>query len=233
MVLTESALPTAWLAPPEGLLPSNHITKIEPVPIAISAVIALVVGALAIVLFNRRGKDMFIEDHIVNTAEDDVPEAVIAHSGIRSEYPAAIADQIDDVRKRHPEPVNAPQTPSPALLQEHHTGRQPSFGYQPKLDAVLGWKDDWEPGRNRTQLSPIERRAYYASARARYDEYEHDRDISVDYEKNSAYLPLPRSAASGDESMEWADRSLMFGRDPDKRRSVLSLASKTRLGDAY
>jgi hypothetical protein len=230
MVLTESALPTAWLAPPEGLLPSNHITKIEPVPIAISATVALVVGALAIILFNRKGKDMFIEDHITNTSEDDVPVAVAAHSGIRSENPAAVADQIGDVRKSHLEPVIAPQSPSSGLLREHRAGRQPSFGYQPKLDAVLGWKDDWEPGRNRTQLSPIERRAYYASARAPYDEYEYDRDILDDYEKNSAYLPLPRSAASGDASME---RSLMFSHDPDKRRSMLSLASKTRLGDAY
>jgi hypothetical protein len=65
----DSSLPTAWLAPPPGLLPSNHTVKIEPVPIAISATLALIISAIFIIIFNYGKKQMFLEDRISNNAE--------------------------------------------------------------------------------------------------------------------------------------------------------------------
>jgi hypothetical protein len=65
----DSSLPTAWLAPPPGLLPSNHTVKIEPVPTSISATLALTIGVIFILLFNYGKKQMFLEDRISNNVE--------------------------------------------------------------------------------------------------------------------------------------------------------------------
>jgi hypothetical protein len=239
MAVRESPLPTAWLAPPEGLLPSNHITKFEPVPIAVSATIALIVGAVAIILFNRKGKDVFLEDYIINASENVVPAAITAHNGIRNEIPVAVAGQVNNIRNTIQDTVNLPQIQYPGPVREHYAERQPSFGYQPKLHAVLGWKDNRELDRNKAQLSPSEFRPYREPTRRQCDEYEHDRETLNDYEKNSAYLPFARSATSGNlfgsevGERGGSDRSLLFARDSVNRRSFISLASKTRLGDAY
>jgi hypothetical protein len=225
MALVQSPLPTAWLAPPEGLLPSNHIIKIEPVPIAISATIAFVVGSVAIILFNRKEKDIFLEDHIISTSENELP--------------AAIAGQFNDNRNDLPDTINAPHIQYPAPVREHCAGRQPGFCSQSKLDAVLGWKDNCGFEHNRIQLSPLERQPYHAPSRPQHDECESERGILNDYEKNSAYLPFPESAISDNSSRrgvdghESLDRSQVSEYNPVNRRSLISLATKTRLGDAY
>lgn len=69
--------------------------------------------------------------------------------------------------------------------------------------------------------------------------YDSDDETRKDDEKNSAYVPYPRSDASG--SMQYgvkgrlgvSDRARLYDGDSMVRRSPLSLASKTGLGDAY
>jgi hypothetical protein len=53
---TASPLPTAWLAPPPGLLPSAHKATIEPASIVVSAVLATCVIIFVFLIFNRSKK---------------------------------------------------------------------------------------------------------------------------------------------------------------------------------
>jgi hypothetical protein len=76
MTSTGSSLPTAWLAPPPGLLHSDHATRIAPVPIAISVTLTIIVGVFVVFLFTRGNKDVFLEDKIIATQKgNDEPRA--------------------------------------------------------------------------------------------------------------------------------------------------------------
>lgn len=68
---TKNELPTVWLAPPAGLLPSSHKVKIEPAPIAISSVLALLVFLIVTLIFNKRKKDIYLDDFIKETKNID------------------------------------------------------------------------------------------------------------------------------------------------------------------
>ncbi|OAL05928.1 hypothetical protein IQ06DRAFT_73474 [Phaeosphaeriaceae sp. SRC1lsM3a] len=229
-----ATLPIAWLAPPDNLLPSKNGTNIPPAPIAISATIALIVGTAVVVLFSRKNKDVFLEDRIPDTAE--------------TSSPTAIADNIKNNNNGYPPIDNRPLIQRPPSIHAKTIMRQPSFESQPKLDAVLGFKDNWDfehivqtPRlpiiRHTTPRSPpVTQPLYFPPSRV--DDVS-DVDTLMDDEKNSAYVPYPRSEASDDprgygrSGLGMAENLQVLDDDSVLRRSPLSLDSRTNLGDAY
>ncbi|KAF1841468.1 uncharacterized protein K460DRAFT_167976 [Cucurbitaria berberidis CBS 394.84] len=75
---TSNQLPTVWLAPPEGLLPSSHKIKVEPAPIAISSALALLVLLIVSLIFNnKKKKGSHMEDMVEATQGVDKERPVI------------------------------------------------------------------------------------------------------------------------------------------------------------
>jgi hypothetical protein len=215
---------TAWLAPPPGLSHSNHVTKIEPEPIAISATIALLVGVILIVLLSRKDKEVFLGDRITSASETEKPSDASRPVKTRNKTPLIISA---------PQVLHVPPTQIPP------TNPPPRFD-SPKLNAVLSWKDEVDFGHiNKAQPVPAAHLSYYAPPRSQHDEYYSDDEPLKDDQRNSAYVPYPHSDASGgvyygDTSRLGApNRAHAYNGDSTVRRSPLSLASKTRLGDAY
>lgn len=50
-------LPIIWLAPPEALLPSNHMTKIQPVPLTATVTLTTLILLTVVILHHRKAKD--------------------------------------------------------------------------------------------------------------------------------------------------------------------------------
>lgn len=224
MALAQLPLPTAWLAPPDGLLPSNHATKIEPVPIAISATVAVVISAVVFILFHRKGKEVFLEDRIQDAADDKTPAAVEGHSANNNDMTTI----IESPRYQH----LLPAQPAPVA-------GQPNANNHPKLDVMLGFQYHWNPEHEqKIPQPPLTHQTHFAPV-LRRNEYGSDIDPLKDDEKNSAIVPYPRSEASDDShgggqgARERSDRLQVFDGESMVRRSPLSLASKSRLGDAY
>ncbi|KAF1913871.1 hypothetical protein BDU57DRAFT_325824 [Ampelomyces quisqualis] len=224
MTSTGSPLPTAWLAPPPGLVHSNQVTTIEPVPIAISATIALVVGAIIFILFRRKDKEIFLGDRITSAPETENPADASRHVKVRNNMPVNISA---------PQVLHLP--PTQRTLTNPHSRFE-----TPKINAVLGWKDEVESSHVEiAQPAPLAHQSYYALSRSQHNHYGSDDETLKNDEKNSAYVPYPRSDASygmhdrGAHRFGLTDRAHFFDGESIVRRSPLSLASKTRLGDAY
>ncbi|KAF2856765.1 hypothetical protein T440DRAFT_512774 [Plenodomus tracheiphilus IPT5] len=67
---TNSHLPTAWLAPPEALLPSSsHFhADVNPISLAISCIFATLAIISTILLFSKKNKGSYIDDTAVEEA---------------------------------------------------------------------------------------------------------------------------------------------------------------------
>jgi hypothetical protein len=220
MTSTASALPTTWLAPPERLLPANHKINIQPIPIAISSTIAIIIGALVIILFSHKRKDMFLEDRIIYAPDNENPAPTTTRIATTQHIP-----HVTEV----PEPQN------PSLTLPTSSSVPPSLEPRPKLDAMLGLPVNSASRHNRrAQTSPTVHQSYYKPRTTHPREYDPDEETLNNWERNSAYLPYPRSDVSDDVHTK-APHWLEVPRDHELLRSTssLSLASKTRLGDAY
>jgi hypothetical protein len=218
MTSTTTALPTAWLAPPEGLLPGHHQIPITPIPIAISSTIAVLGGAVVIVLFSYKKKGMFLEDHIIHDSDNK----------------GSITDQ--DLRVSQ---IPAIQLPPPTLPGSNPP--PPAIEAGPKLQAVLGITRRHDARQD--ELSPLGHQSYYAPHTEHFRGCDSDDETLNDEDKNSAYLPYPHSDVR-DNLRKVSPHGLEVprgngGRSPEsdvdsfRVRSPLSLESKTRLGDAY
>jgi hypothetical protein len=218
MTSTTTTLPTAWLAPPEGLLPGNHKVNISPIPIAISSTITVLVGALVIILFKYKKKGMFLKDHIIHDSDNGGPTT----------------NQTPRVSQ-----VPAIQYPPPTLTSSKPAPRAIEPG--PKLQAVLGLTRTNDARQDKP--SPLGHQSYYAPRAAHHRGYDLDDENINDEDKNSAYLPYPHSDISDDVRKvlpDWLEvprgnggPSPRSNADSSRVRSPLSLASKTRLRDAY
>jgi hypothetical protein len=218
MTSTTTALPTAWLAPPEGPLPGNHKANISPIPIAISSTITVLVGAMVIILFKYKKKGMFLEDHIIHDSDNGGPTT----------------NQTSRVSH-----VPAIQYPPPTLPSSKLA--PPAIEAGPELQAVLGLTRTNDARQDKP--SPLGRQSYFAPRAAHHRGYDSHDETLNDADKNSAYLPYPHSDVSDDVrkvSLDWLEvPHVNGGRSPEsdadsfRVRSPLSLASKTRLRDAY
>jgi hypothetical protein len=226
MTLTTTALPTAWLAAPEGILAANHNIKIAPMPIAFSSFIAVLVGAVVIILFNYKRKEIFLDDRIIHASDNENPVTVAAY--------------FDTTHRTHRvSQVPAIQYP-PATLSTSRPA-PPDIEAGPKIQDLLGLTDNNASRHN--QPSPLGHKSYYAPRHAHHRGYDSDEETLNEEDKNSAYLPYPHSDVSVDareEASHWLElprgrgsRSQVSDADFGRRASPLSLASKTRLGDVY
>jgi hypothetical protein len=252
MTATGLSLPTAWLAPPPGLLPSNQAVKIIHVPITISATIALVIGTLFIVLFSRKNKDVFLEDKIMNAQANQntiapthqghlsisTPVIVRVHEAIQHalSQPASSSNQQPDRTQGHAPNYSRPQNTQRRSAEWRHTGQ--------KLDDILGVDRNWDYGRNTPrQRSPTPYDSYYPRAPPRKHAHNPNDKTLNDDEKNSAYVPFTGSELDYEDGKEWkgheklntshisgegsVDSVEVYGRIPFK------LANKYQSGDAY
>lgn len=224
MTLLQSPLPSAWLAPPKHLLPLHHLVEVEPLPIAISATLAILVTAVAIILSSRKKKGMFLEDRIVDASDNEGPIVASGHTTLRISSPITI---------------EAPKIQYPSATRGDLMPRQPNFEQRSKLDLVPGCTNNWNSGHSRLiQSSEFARSIDHAAPLFRHRKCELDGEALSGYKGNSAYLPYPRSEVSTEI---YKERRGEFG-TPDCsrlsenhsiRRSPLSFSNKTRLGDAY
>ncbi|KAH7079205.1 hypothetical protein BKA63DRAFT_488863 [Paraphoma chrysanthemicola] len=223
MSSTESPLPTAWLAPPKGLLKSEYPVQIAPAPLAISATLALIVGAFLIVLLMQNSIVVFMEDRIVTT---DRP----------GDYPAV----VEELRHRSETARNTavPRAGYPPAAQGKHVARRDAFGLGSKYDDLLGVAT-YPP---RVSISPyartnIEPRQRFQTPSPQI-EYDFDAETLNDFEKNSAYWPLASSDASDavhnvmPQVPHRAERSRLYD-NSSVRRISFGLTNKVYLGDAY
>ncbi|KAH7406080.1 hypothetical protein DE146DRAFT_754067 [Phaeosphaeria sp. MPI-PUGE-AT-0046c] len=219
--ISMAALPTAWLAPPDNIVTSRYSTSIAPIPITISATIALIVGTAVLALFNRKEKDIFLDDRIPDVAETTA----------RTVIPDATSNNLPPARKGIP-PIQRPLSIYAKPIKRHS-----SFENQPKLDAVLGLKVNWDSEHSiQTPRSPMIRPSYFAPSHV---DCVFDMDTLKDDEKNSAYVPYPSSEAS-DDTHEYGHSGLgraqhlsVLDGESVFRPSPLSHDSRTDLGDAY
>jgi hypothetical protein len=220
MTSTASVLPTVWLAPLERLLPASHKINIQPIPIAISSTIAIVISTIVIVLFSRKRKDMFLEDRIMHAPNNRNLSPTTGHITVTQPTPP-----VTEIPKIHdPPPTLSTSNLVPLSLLP-----------APKLDAMLGLPGTSSSRHDRrAQPSPSTHQSYNkprtaARAQAGYDS---DEETLNNWERNSAYLPYPRSDVSED-AREKAPHWLEVPSELRGTTSEFSLASKTRLGDAY
>ncbi|KAJ4373894.1 hypothetical protein N0V83_002633 [Neocucurbitaria cava] len=94
---TNTQLPTVWLAPPPSLLPSNHHVSVEPIPIAISSVIALLVLVVVTLMFNKKRKFGDLDDitEKEHTANEELSNMVPGHS----DFQQGVAEPLHVLRK--------------------------------------------------------------------------------------------------------------------------------------
>jgi hypothetical protein len=220
MSSTDSPLPTAWLVPPEGLLASKHPVKVAPGPVAISAALAFIVVSVICILFMQTNKAIFLEDRIV------APEKPSIH-------PAA-----PEQRNPTADNIHIPRVIYPGTTYNKLVAKQDGFGLGSKPNHLLGVKDNL----GRAPVSPDSRVDLELRQRAQLSspqlEYDSDAETLNDFERNSAYWPLARSAVSDAvQDIEPAEprrsgRSRLYDND-SMRRSPFGLAGKRGLGDAY
>jgi hypothetical protein len=254
MTSTGSSLPTAWLAPPPGLLHSDHATRIAPVPIAISVTLTIIVGVFVVFLFTRGNKDVFLEDKIIATQKgNDEPRAAPRDGSpnIGLPYNVRVPERFraaseSTIPKFHlPQPAHGLST----LINFSHPSHARPCCHVPsawqtneqKLDTLLGLNNTWQRTHNiSTQPTspPFGNKSYYAPSRkVNYDSS--DDETLRDDERNSAHVPFPSSDVDVSE-LSYDGGEYGYLRREDDGYDVeacdsqsLSLASKTRLGDAY
>ncbi|KAF2034372.1 hypothetical protein EK21DRAFT_85418 [Setomelanomma holmii] len=215
MSSTQPALPTAWLAPPEGLLASNHPVQIAPVPLAISVTLAFLVSAAMIFLFSQN-RVVFLQDKIIRPEENVAQPTAAEPRRLRTEP----IQNIEIPRVVHP-------TSTPDKLVTRHVGFDPGL----KADNLLGMDGNARqeyPRPNSRAGRNVKRRDCATPSHLDYDS---DAETLNDFDRNSAVWPLSRSEASDAEALELR-RSRLYDRD-SIRRSRFSLADNKRLGDAY
>jgi hypothetical protein len=219
-------------------MPTNHSIDIQSIPVAISSTIAIVVGTVVIILINRKRKEMFLEDYIIHSSDNESPTTTAEHMDTTS--PAPIVAEVYSIQY--------PPSTRPISKSVHPTLKlvHPSLEPDRKLEAVLGWEDNNDFRHDRQIQSPsIGHHSYYIPRPAHRDKYNSDEETLNVYETNSAYLPYPHSDVSDStrkQPSHWlevprrlasSDRSQVSDADSAMRRSPISLASRTRLGDAY
>jgi hypothetical protein len=84
-----SPIPTVWLAPPPGLLPSTYTFVIEPASIAISAILATSTLIFISIVFSKKNKSNFLDD-TGGTTLSEQPDKRLTISG-----------PLDDVLRRN------------------------------------------------------------------------------------------------------------------------------------
>jgi hypothetical protein len=197
-----SALPTAWLAPPPGLLSSANKATIEPASIAVSAVIAAFVIIFVFLIFNRK-KRKYVDDFTKPADAEEAPR--------RLEISRPVA--IDTVNNRAARPAFS-STPSRAST--HWPVTQPSFQIQEPRQAL---KDDVHrprpteladapargPGYPYQQRPPIQQfnETHQAPLNQRYNNY---RQISITHNKPN----IPQSPVE----LEVRQSALTYGSAP-------------------
>jgi hypothetical protein len=255
MTSTGSSLPTAWLAPPPGLLHSDQATRIAPVPIAISVTLTIIIGLLVVILFTRGNKDVFLEDKIIATQKgNDEPTAAPRNDSpnIGLPYNVRVPERFralsePTIPKSHlPHPAEGLSTP---IHFSHPSYARPSRNVpsawqtnEQKLNTLLGLNNTWQHTHNiSTQPTspPFGNKSYYAPSRkANYDSSSDDQTLRDD-ERNSAYVPFPSSGVGVSELSYDGEKYGYLRRENDgcdveaRDSQSFSLASKTRLGDAY
>ncbi|KAH3912255.1 hypothetical protein HBH56_123790 [Parastagonospora nodorum] len=246
MTATGSSLPTAWLAPPPGLLPTNQKVKITPVPIAISATIALIIGALVMLLFNRKHKDVYLSDKPAPVPKKEEPKApaednpLHISSPVEVRVPSAVQYALSHI---NPPTYQHPYRPPPTFPRAYQSQTQVSE-WRPsgqKLDAMLGvdhrdWQHDGRMSPRRTSYiaSGLPRRAY---------DYGSDDGTLRDDEKNSAYVPFNASEFDYEQQEKSGHGGLDSSHISEDEGSVDSVeefgkrqrafAAKFPLGDPY
>jgi hypothetical protein len=218
---SQLALPTGWLAPPPGLVPSTQPVKIVPIPIAITATLVCIVGTIFFFHFARKDKEVFLEDRTIHAPQHQEFASDAGHGGTNDRPPI-------------PAEPHAVQHLPPAL--GNPARQQPGSQQAPKAIAMLGMGGhNWQPETSNIEPAQYQQvrddKEYYGP------DYESDDDETLnDYEKDSAYWPPPRSDASEGYDKEMG-RLRYSGRprlsDGSVRRSAFEPTSKTRLGDAY
>jgi hypothetical protein len=250
MTSTASTLPTAWLAPPPGLLNSDHAIKIAPVPIAISVTLAFIVGTLVVILFTRGNKDVFLEDKIIAT-QTNVEPLIASRDGspnIGRPYNVHVPESfralsVPSIPQHHlPQPLHGISTPinfsHPSRLRPPRNITSEWVPTEQKLDTLLGLNNTWEHTHNISTLPmspPLGNKSYYAPAPRKANHNSSDDETLRNDEQNSAYVPFPSSDVS-ELSYDGGKYGYEIGgEDGSQNRDSLpfSLASKTRLGDAY
>lgn len=216
-----SSLPTGWLVQPPNLLPANRHIKIQPVPIAISATLAFIVGAITMNIFFRKNKEVFLEDRIFHGPEPTSSDAARAYG-----------DQQDERLVAYE--ASEPQHPYMPM------GRQPEFNQPDKAMVMLGAVEhNSQPGGSDIEsapdhLAPLNQQYYNPKSYSRYD----SDDETLNKEIRNSLLwdnpPLSKIRYWSDNRVkrrhEVAEHA-HFADEPD--RQSLGLASKTRIGDPY
>jgi hypothetical protein len=136
-------LPTAWLAPPDGLIPSKHPATIELVPLAIGATLAFIVLVLTIILAVCDKRGVFVEDTIADSYIISGP-AAISRTDDTASRPAmrttrtvpASVDPTSTVSTSHVNPAPTQSNSSPDTNNERRRHLPPPARHrQPDLDG--------------------------------------------------------------------------------------------------
>lgn len=250
MTATGSSLPTAWLAPPPGLLPTNQKIKVTPVPIAISATISLIIGALVMVLFSRKHKDVYLPDKPAQIPHHEEPKAPAEENPLHISSPVEVRvpSTIQRALSHSKSPIyQAPYrvpVPPPTFSRAHQPQtRVPDWHPSgQKLDAMLGVDQrDWQHDR-RTSPRRTSHGAYKPGLPRRAYDIDSDDDTLKDDDKNSAYVPFnasefdyepDKSAHGGLDSSHISEdaTSVDSVREYGKRQRAFD--ANLKLGDPY
>lgn len=224
---TDSSRPTAWLAPPPGLLPSNHPVKIEPVPLAVSATLALIVGAVFIILFNYAKKEMFLQDKIMT---DQAEEADYENL---KEF-ASVTEASTHVQRPPPSRIDKSMISEPTLIPKTRNDSASDAMRAPSLQSPRPVQEDLIE-RNRTPLPSVRLH------KPKFD-FDSNLDSNTLHEsfRNSAYYP-PRagsdvsvgSDAVARSGFRFTDRSRVHGPSDEYSFVPSKYVPKHLPGDAY
>ncbi|KAF2132088.1 hypothetical protein P153DRAFT_354738 [Dothidotthia symphoricarpi CBS 119687] len=103
---------TAWLAPPEGLLPPSQKIKLEPVSLTISGVLALALVVVTLLLWNRKHMPVFMGDRIKEPEEADVQQHIVR---VRSDKEIRTPTSISSKLSGHPSVYRSPRVDAHAI----------------------------------------------------------------------------------------------------------------------
>lgn len=249
MTATGSSLPTAWLAPPPGLLPTTQKIKVTPVPIAISATIALFIGALVMLLFSRKHKDVYLPDKPAEIPHHSAPAAPAEDNPLHISSPVEVRVPLTVQRALshskspiYQGPYRVP-VPPPTFSRTHQPQTRVRDWHPSgqKLDAMLGvdardWQHDGQTLPRRTS------HATPGAPRRAYDIDTDDDETLKDDEKNSAYVPFnasefdfepEKSAHGGLDSSHISEEDTSVDSVEEYGKRQRRFARKFQLGDPY
>ncbi|CAO2657647.1 Nn.00g037730.m01.CDS01 [Neocucurbitaria sp. VM-36] len=161
-----SQLPTVWLVPPEGLLPSSHNIKVEPIPIAISSVLALLILLIVTLIFNNMKTNGSDFDNLLEKAE-------VANKELSNMTPGN-NDVVENVAADHTQAWLKPTSRGSSMYSNRSVrkGAKKYFGDY--------WEDPWDFDKNMPVQAPKD------IAKLRLPPDAHHRNGNFDDETNSA-----------------------------------------------